>query len=116
MKTFILIITALCFAIPAEAADKKKDSRDKMRDAKKQQRQTIKDFIEPKDKNNDGSLSREEFIADEADKEEAAKRFDEANKNGDRALSKSEISDMIGAGDEVEKLKQAEKDKKKKKK
>lgn len=116
MKPIAPLLASLVLALPLHAADKKQDANDKIREAKAKDREAVKAFLEPKDKNKDGSLSRDEFIADEDDKEAAGKRFDEANKNGDRSLSKSEISDMLGLGDEVEKLKQAEKDKKKKKK
>ena len=115
MKTHILLIASLLFALPAHAADKKMDLNDKIREARKKDREAIKTFLSTKDKNKDGSLSRDEFLSDEADKEAAGARFDGANKNGDRALSKSEISDMLGLGKEVEKLKQDEKDKKNKK-
>lgn len=117
MKTIALLLTSLLLAIPAHAGNKnnKADYREKIREAKAKDREAIKAFMEPIDKNRDGSLSKAEFIADEDDKEAAVERFDEANKNGDRSLSKSEISDMLGLGQEVEKLKQQEKDKKKKK-
>lgn len=115
MKTLLLILATLMIAVPTHAADKKMTTDDKIREAKKKDREAIKDFLETKDKNKDGSLTKDEFISDEDDKEAAGKKFDEANKNGDRALSKSEISDMLGLGAEVEKLKQDEKDKKKKK-
>ena len=117
MKFLAILLAALCFAVPADAANKKKnpkkEAREKLKEARAKEREMIKDFLEPKDRNKDGSLTREEFLSDETDKEEAGKRFDEANKNGDRALSRAEISEMIGAGEEVKKLKQAAKDKKK---
>jgi len=116
MKTPTLLLAALMLAIPCHAAEKKQDADDKIREARAKDREAIKSFLEPKDKNKDGSLTLDEFISDEEDKGAARKRFEEANKNGDRMLSKSEISEMLGLGGEVEKLKQAEKDKKKKKK
>ncbi|MDX1680849.1 MAG: hypothetical protein R3242_08975 [Akkermansiaceae bacterium] len=119
MKSLLpLIVTVFVAAIPAHAADKKtskQDTGDKIREARAKDRQAIKDFMGPKDKNRDGSLTRAEFISDEDDKEAAGERFDEANKNGDRVLSKSEISGMLGLGEEVKKLKEAKRDKKNKK-
>lgn len=104
--------------VPAEAADKKKDpkkeAREKERDLREKDREAIKDFLEPKDKNKDGTLSRAEYLSDEDDKERAGKKYDEADKNKDRSLSKTEISELLGLGKELEALKEAEKAKKKK--
>lgn len=67
----------------------KKEARDKKRDA-------VKTVLDAKDTNHDGSLTKEEFITGESDAEEAAKRFDQYNKNGDRYLTKGEIEVMLG--------------------
>ncbi len=118
MKKLILLLAALMLAVPAEAAEKKKDpkkeAREKERDLREKEREAVKDFLEPKDKNKDGSLSRDEYLSDENDKEAAGKKYDEADKNRDRSLSKSEISEMLGLGKELEQFKAAEKAKKKK--
>jgi hypothetical protein len=56
--------------------------------------------MDEKDTNHDGSLSRDEYLAGEADPAAASKKFDKFNKNGDRALSKSEIAAMLGLKDD----------------
>ena len=61
---------------------KKKDERDAKRDG-------VKKFLDPKDKNNDGSLSLDEFLIGETDVAQATTKFNEANKNGDRFLTKA---------------------------
>lgn len=66
-----------------------KEERDK-------KRETIVDYLKDKDTNHDGSLTLEEFLTGEGDAATATKKFDEANKNHDRYLSKGEISDMLG--------------------
>ena len=118
MKKLVLLLAALILAVPAEAADKKKDpkkeAREKERDLREKDREAVKEFLEPKDKNKDGTLTRAEFLSDENDKEAAGKKYDEADKNKDRSLSKSEISEMLGLGKELDKLKADEKAKKKK--
>lgn len=118
MKNLILLFAALMLVSPAEAVDKKKDpkkeARDKERDLREKDREAIKDFLEPKDKNKDGTLTRAEYLSDEDDKEAAGKKYDEADKNKDRSLSKTEVSEMLGLGKELEALKTAEKAKKKK--
>jgi hypothetical protein len=118
MKRLILFLAALMLVVPAEAANQKKDPKKEAREAERairdKDREAIKDFLEDKDKNKDGSLSRDEYLSDETDKEAAGKKFDEANKNRDTSLTKSEISDMLGLGKELEKFKDDEKAKKKK--
>ncbi len=118
----MLLLAALVLACPTvDAADKKKDpkkeAREKLSAAKEKYFEAIDEVLEPKDKNKDGSLTRDEFIADESDKEGAGKRFDEANKNRDRVLHKNEIGEMLGADKELEKVKdEIEQSQKKKKK
>jgi hypothetical protein len=41
-------------------------------------------------------VNRDEYLDGESDKDEAGKKFDRYNKNGDRSLSKSEIAEMLG--------------------
>lgn len=72
---------------------KKEEAEKKERERK---RQAIQDYLRKKDSNKDGSLSRDEFLATESDKESAGKKFDQYNKNGDRSLSKSEIEELLG--------------------
>lgn len=74
----------------AEAQKKKeKEARDKKREA-------IDNVLEPKDKNHDGSLTKEEYLTGEADQDAASKRFDSLNKNGDRYLTRSELEVSLG--------------------
>ena len=70
-----------------------------MHNEQDRKRDAVKEFLKQKDKNKDSSVSRDEYIADESDKEAAGKKFDEFNKNGDRALAKSEIEDLLGLSD-----------------
>lgn len=118
MKKLILLLAALMLVVPVEAAkakkDPKKEAREKEREFREKDREAIKDFLEPKDKNKDGVLTRAEYLSDEDDKEAAGKDYDEADKNKDRSLSKTEISEMLGLGKELEQLKKDEKAKKKK--
>ncbi len=69
--------------------EQEKAQRDKKRDA-------VNDVMDAKDKNNDGSLSREEYLIGEADADAAMRTFEQFNKNKDRFLSKSELSDSLG--------------------
>lgn len=102
IKILALLACSLCLVAPVEAANnkqdakKKKEQKEKERKEKAARREALNDFIKPLDKNNDGSLSKEEFLAGESDKEAGAKKFDQYNKNEDRFLSKSEIADMLG--------------------
>ncbi len=117
MIKLILLLSALMLVVPAEAVvlkkDPRKEAREKERAIKEKDREAIKDFLESKDKNKDGSVRRDEYLADANDKEAAGKEFDEANKDRDSSLSKSEISEMLGLGKELEKFKDEQKAKKK---
>lgn len=103
----LLAILALCLVIPAEAAKKKGGAAAKAAQEKKKQkladraertekREAVDAVLDVKDKNNDGSLSLDEFLIGETDAEDATARFNEFNKNGDRYLSKKEIEAMLG--------------------
>lgn len=123
MKTLPVLLCALLAAtttLHAERAEKKLTAKEKERleikEARDKERDAVKGYLEGRDKNKDGSLTREEFIADEEDKAAAGAKFDEANKNKDRSLSKSEIAEMLGVAGEAEKVKDAIRDKKKAKK
>ena len=106
--TKILALMAMSFcliATPAEArgnnkgqaeAKKRKEERAKKRQDREQKREAIDDFLKPLDKNKDGSLTIDEFLAGESDKEEGMKKFQSVNKNGDRTLTRSEIEALLG--------------------
>ena len=65
-------------------------------EARDKKRKAVEDYLKEKDTNHDGSLSLDEYLVGEGDAASATKKFDEANKNHDRYLSKAEISDMLG--------------------
>lgn len=113
MKTIILALSFATLVIPAEAAkgrtappkltkrDKqeiRKENKQEQKEREERQRKQdeVRKVLESKDGNHDGSLSRDEYLLGEADKEAAGKKFDAANKNGDRLLSKSEIEGLLG--------------------
>jgi len=77
-----------------EKEEQKKEEAEKKERERK--RQAVQDYLRKKDSNKDGSLSRDEFLATESDKDAAGKKFDQYNKNGDRSLSKSEIEELLG--------------------
>lgn len=81
------------------AAEKKEAERKKKRDEREARNKAIKDFMEGKDANKDGTLSIDEYLTGETDKEAAMKKFQAHNKNGDRSLTKAEITDMLGLKD-----------------
>jgi hypothetical protein len=56
----------------------------------------IKEYLESRDTNKDGSVSRDEFLTAETDKAGGERKFNEHNKNKDRSLSKREIQSMLG--------------------
>ena len=112
MKRLIPLIAALLVSPVALAAQPQKKP-DPIKVAKERCRDSVKDYMEDRDKNRDGSLTKEEFVESEIDKEEAAKAFDKANTNRDRSLSKSEIIEMQGFDAEVKKLTAEAKAKKK---
>ena len=99
IKILGLLTLSLCLmSPPVEAAgkgdaDKKKKEREMKRAENAKKRQAMDDYITPLDKNKDGSLTFDEFIEGESDKEAGRKKFDRYNKNGDRYLTKAEISE-----------------------
>ena len=110
MKTYP-IVAAICLSLlavsEADAKGKgkggmspeqkqKEAEKKKQREERSNKQAAVKKVLDEKDKNNDGSLSKDEYLAGEANAEEAGKKFDEHNKNGDRNLSKSEIADLLG--------------------
>ncbi len=74
-------------------AQKRKAERLKKRKQRAAKREKIDRFMEPIDKNNDNSISEEEFLAENPD---GKSKFDQYNKNKDGYLTKSEIEDMLG--------------------
>ena len=111
MKIPNLIILSLLFslAMPAHAkcGGKRgggkcgKPSRASIAQAKRaaqreKEKEAVKEYLLTKDLNKDGSLSMDEFCAGEDSKSQAEKAFEQANKNGDRYLTKSEIGEMLG--------------------
>ncbi|MCW1926226.1 hypothetical protein OKA05_26955 [Luteolibacter arcticus] len=100
----VLIIASLVVSVdakPNRAAQRKRDKAEEKREAQERKarevkRDAIQGYLDKKDKNHDGSLSRDEFLTGEADQKAAGKKFDTYNKNGDRALSKSEIETLLG--------------------
>ena len=73
---------------------KQKKARADRRTEKLLRLEILSEYMDPLDKNNDGSLTLDEFAAGEKSSGVKA-RFDAANKNGDRYLTKTEIAKMI---------------------
>lgn len=108
MKTILAVLTLAVLVIPAEAGrapkvtkrDKQEEKKEeKEREERKRHSEAVKKLLEEKDANKDGSLTRDEYLLGEADKEAAGKKFDAANKNGDRQLSRTEIEALLGFKD-----------------
>jgi Ca2+-binding EF-hand superfamily protein len=92
----ILALSLCLMSPPVEAAvNKKKEEREKKRAESAKKRQAMEDYMTPLDKNKDGSLTFDEFIAGESDKEAGKTKFDRYNKNGDRYLTRAEIEEML---------------------
>lgn len=77
-------------------ADKKKQEQKAEREARGKKHEAIQAAMEAKDKNHDGSLTLDEYIAGEADAAAATKKFEQFNKNKDRVLSKKELAEALG--------------------
>jgi hypothetical protein len=100
MKPFVIALVALASLHTADgAAPQTQDERNKQRlqekEVREKRRAAVQAVLENKDKNRDGSLTKEEYIDGEADPAAAAKKFDKYNKNRDRVLSKGEIADSL---------------------
>ena len=107
MKTIIVALLLAVLVIPAEAArrggaprvtkrDRKEEKQEqKEREERQRHHEAVEKLLDEKDQNHDGSLTRDEYLFREADKEAAGRKFDAANKNGDRTLSKSEIEGLL---------------------
>lgn len=109
MKTFTiaLVLAALILPVEAKITKKQRDANRKRIQQQEQQekkekaerdrkRDAIDTYLAKKDKNSDGMVTRDEHLAGESDKEGAGRKFDKANKNRDRSLTKSEIAEMLG--------------------
>lgn len=101
MKPFTALVAAMLIIPMAHAEMEPK--ADPFNAAKEKYRAALKSYMVARDKNHDNSLSKEEFLAAEADKGEALKAYNQANTNGDRALTKTEIASMLGLDKQLEK-------------
>lgn len=81
---------------PQNPQQEKQKQKEADKAARGNKRKAVQEVMEAKDKNHDGSLSKEEYLAGEEDQEAAAKKFDEFNKNKDRFLSKGELAASLG--------------------
>lgn len=110
-KLLIFTLAALSLAVTVEAknvkgnnnaaqisknqkAQKDKAAAEKAERDKK--RESVDAVLKLKDKNGDGSLTKEEYVAGETDADAAEKRFDKFNKNKDRYLSRQELETLLG--------------------
>lgn len=103
MKPIPVLIAALALVTPLHAKQKNKGGglspEQKQEQAEKQKekaerekkRLAVKEVLDAKDKNNDGSLSLDEYLVGETDVEAAKAKFTKININGDRYLSKGEL-------------------------
>ena len=106
IQTLVVVSLLAVFAAPVQRmqerhlandkAEKEKAEKEKERAERKRVREAVEAFITPRDKNKDGSLTKEEFLSGETDKAAGEKKFNDANKNNDRALYKTEIQAMLG--------------------
>ena len=105
IKTLALSLTFFTLIASVEAKGTPKMSeKDKQEQKEKEEkkaknekmRAAVKELLSQKDKNKDGALSKDEFLNGEADPADAAKRFDQFNKNGSRDLEKTEIESLLG--------------------
>lgn len=83
-------------AAKAKQAKQAELQEKKEKKEKENKREAINKVMEAKDKNHDGSLTKDEYLTGEADQDGASKRFDQFNKNGDRSLSRTELEDSLG--------------------
>jgi hypothetical protein len=106
MKLFIIALLLAALVLPVEARKKrggnaKRDKQEEKQEAKEKaererKREAVSDYLDRKDKNEDGMVTRDEHLTGEVDQEAAGKKFDQANKNRDRSLTKSEIEKLLG--------------------
>ena len=79
-----------------EKAQQREKERQEEKAAREKKRTAVDEVLKAKDKNDDGSLTLDEYLTGEADIEAATKNFEKFNKNKDRALSKEEIATSLG--------------------
>jgi len=79
-----------------EKAKEKEKAKQEEKAAREKKRNAVEEVLKAKDKNNDSSLTKDEYLTGETDVEAATKTFDKFNKNKDRALSKEEIAASLG--------------------
>lgn len=108
MKPIIYLTSALILIATAEAkkqsetkgnnerARQERTEKQEKKDARNNKREAVNKVLDAKDKNNDGSLTQDEYLAGEVDVESSTQQFKDANKNGDRYLSRGEIAEMLG--------------------
>ena len=101
--TVLIAILSLTASVEAKvnkqnAAKAKQAKQAELQEKKEKEnkREAINKVMEAKDKNHDGSLTKDEYLTGEADQDGASKRFDQFNKNGDRSLSRTELEDSLG--------------------
>ena len=98
----ILVVPAEARKIlpPGKAERKREKVEEKQEQKEKRERDRKHDavdaFLETWDTDHDGSLTRDEYLVGEPDKAAGGKKFDQANKNGDRYLMRSEIEELLG--------------------
>lgn len=83
-------------AAAQKAYEEKKRKQKAEREARAKVNQEIEDFIADRDKNNDNSLTLEEFASGESNATAAEGTFKLYNKNKDRYLSKTEVKALLG--------------------
>jgi len=104
MKRLIIPIVALSLLQPVFAKSTGKTpvkSKQQLEmEAKRAEREKVRKAVDAvlkaKDTNHDGSLSKDEYIAGEADPVAAGKKFDQLDMNHDRHLSRDEIAISLG--------------------
>lgn len=108
MKTTLVTVMLALLIIPAEArrflnppaarraaiVEERQEAQERRQ--REQRRDAVDKLIEKRDSNHDGSLSKDEYLSNEADKKAAGRKFDECNKNGDLLLQRSEIETLLG--------------------
>ena len=106
MKTSFFFIIAIALISPVQAGkqkkggmspEQKKEQQEKQKEKEKREktRLAVKEILDVKDKNNDGSLSLDEYLIGEADAEGAKVKFTKININGDRYISKGELEKSL---------------------
>jgi hypothetical protein len=106
MKTSLFFVIAITLISPVQAGKQKKggmspeqqkEQQEKKEEKAKREktRLAVKEILDVKDKNNDGSLSLDEYLIGESDAEGAKTKFTKININGDRYISKGELEKSL---------------------